>query len=505
MIALLLSCQSEPVPAELTSLEAPRLLRRISLDLRGVLPSVDALDNVETNPLVIDTYIDAYLDDPLFEERMVSLFSEHFQTRLGEFEARYFDYHLDDEQEFPFERSVAEEPLRLIARVLAEDRPWSDIVTADHTMANELLADIWPLDYPAGAQGWQAATYTDGRPPAGILATNGLWWRYQTSPSNKNRRRAATITRLLLCEDILSRPISFSGSLSLEADVDEAIWENEACVTCHAAVDPLAAALFGFYWYTQYNHQEMTTYHPEREIIGEDVMGVEMAYFGTPIAGLVDLGAHIAADPRFSVCAAETMASLLWRRPVALADFTAIDDYQSVYLASDGRMKPLIREILASETYRAGALAADVVDETASRERTVRLLSPDQITTAVADLTGFTWEYGSFVQLANDEHGYRVLAGGIDGDTAVQIQQDPGLTWALVIKRLAQAAAAQADEEGRIEDSLESLHWRMFAERPTAAWLEEMAALQAAAEAAGGSPDRIALSVMLRDPEFVSY
>ena len=32
------------------SLEGPRLLRRISLDLRGVLPSIAELDAVEANP-----------------------------------------------------------------------------------------------------------------------------------------------------------------------------------------------------------------------------------------------------------------------------------------------------------------------------------------------------------------------------------------------------------------------------------------------------------------------
>ena len=40
-------------------------------------------------------------------------------------------------------------------------------------MANPMLGEIWPVDYPDGAEGWQQATYTDGRPGAGVLATNG--------------------------------------------------------------------------------------------------------------------------------------------------------------------------------------------------------------------------------------------------------------------------------------------------------------------------------------------
>ena len=56
-----------------------------------------------------------------------------------------------------------------------------------------------------------SARYTDGRPAAGVLATNGLWWRYTTTDSNMNRTRAAAISRLLLCEDFMARPVSFAG------------------------------------------------------------------------------------------------------------------------------------------------------------------------------------------------------------------------------------------------------------------------------------------------------
>ena len=46
-----------------------------------------------------------------------------------------------------------------------------------------------------GATGWQVSRYTDGRPAAGVLSTNGLWWRYYSTVSNLNRSRAAAISR----------------------------------------------------------------------------------------------------------------------------------------------------------------------------------------------------------------------------------------------------------------------------------------------------------------------
>ena len=150
--------------------------------------------------------------------------AERWWTRVDVFDIVYHDYQLDPLEEHHFERSVGEEPLRLMAHVAVNDLPWTEIVTADYTLANEMLLDLWPLqERETGQSGWRTATWTDGRPAAGVLATNGLWWRYITNRSNMNRARAAAISRLLLCEDMLARPISFAGSDVDLSDLETAI------------------------------------------------------------------------------------------------------------------------------------------------------------------------------------------------------------------------------------------------------------------------------------------
>ncbi len=529
MIVFLLSCTTEPAPetasassSGLTPLSDTALTRRISLDLRGVLPDVSELEAVEADPAALDGLITDWMADPLFEERMVSLYSEQFQTRLEVFETRYFDYALDPSREFEFERDVADEPLRLIARVIAEDRPYAEIVTADWTMASALLGDIWPMSREDG-EGWQPARYTDGRPAAGILATNGLWWRYVAAPTNKNRRRAGFIMERVLCEDVLNRPISFSGSGSIDIDIDSLIWQDPACQSCHSTLDPLAASLFGFYWYIQYNKQEMTTYHPEREVVGEDLLEVDMAWFGQPFGGLSELGGLIAADPRFSWCVAETAAELMWRRPVEDAvDFASIAVLEAAYLET-GRMQPVLRALIAGEIYQAGGVTDGAGAATIERERAARMLSPDQLHSTVEALTGFRWEEDGFDQLGNDTWGYRVLAGGVDGATLTAPQPDPGVTWSLVVERLAQGAASHAVSQAEAgspppilegitlsappdEPTLERLHFWLLGRHADADWLEAAAALWAAADAQAGTGIAWAavLEVLLRDPDFVS-
>ena len=50
MLWALLACSPEP---PLVPLDAPRLLRRVSLDLRGTLPELEQLDAVEKDPAAL--------------------------------------------------------------------------------------------------------------------------------------------------------------------------------------------------------------------------------------------------------------------------------------------------------------------------------------------------------------------------------------------------------------------------------------------------------------------
>lgn len=541
LLMILGACSGEGAPGAdssasdvrepLTELSAPLLLRRMSLDLRGVLPSIDELDAVEADATQLPIIRDQYLEDPLFEERLVKLLAERWHTRLDEFEIQYYDYQMAPDQEFEFERSVGEEPLRLIAHVIAEDLPWTEIVTADYTMANETLAEIWPLDYPKGGTGWQKSTWQDGRPPVGVLASNGLWWRYVTNISNMNRSRVAAISRLLLCQDMLSRPVSLTGAVALtdEDATSAAIREVPACVACHATIEPLAATLFGFWTVISYNPLELGTYHAERETLGPRYLGFEPAYFGQPIEGLVDLGVAIANDPRFYSCAAEQAAELYWRRPVELDDFARIDALRVSFLEQGGTYKNLIREVTDTAEYRVGAFDDAATDDEVDRELTWRLVTPDQMSTTLEDLTGFIWTYDGFEQMANDNPGYRILAGGVDGYSTTRPQQDPGVSWLVASKRLAQAASAYAVQnelelsgerksfsvvtaddrpgDANFTAELERLHWRLYAIRPDA---DRLAAAEQAwtdmADQFGPTEAWSRLySAMLRDPDFVAY
>jgi hypothetical protein len=143
------------------------------------------------------------------------------------------------------------------------------------------------------------------------------------------------------------------------------------------------------------------------------------------------------------------------------------------------------------------------------------------------ELTGFVWTEEGYAQLYNDEQGYRVLGGGVDGVEVQSAATSPSLTQVLVLQRAAQGAAqqavqaAQAGESGLLSaadlelrpgeeafrDRLVGLHRRLLGEEPDEEMLLAEEALWLAVEAESGSATAWTslLAALLRDPAFWVY
>lgn len=542
-VALLLACGGEApadkaTPGAMTEADIPALapaalLSRISLDLRGTRPTLEELAAVQADPAALDGLVAAMVDDPRFGVRVRQIYAEIYLTKADYYYISAAQFGLEDD--IGFARAVGEEPLRVVERIATEDLPYTEVVTGDWTVANELLASIAPLDYPAGGEGWQVAHYTDGRPAAGVLATNGLWWRYTSTDSNANRKRANQVSRILLCNDYLSRPITFDRNIDLldEQAVADAIHENPACVNCHTSLDPIAAYFFGFWAYDYTSALEVRAYHPDREHLYASYLDTSPAWYGAPGASLADLGQQIAGDPRFPECAVEQVYRALLRRDPTLDDTNPLVAHREAFLAGELRLKPLFLSVVADARYRAAP-----VDDPATEALgavPMKLLTVDQLASSVEDITGFRWDYAGYDMLDNDTVGLRTLAGGVDGQTVTESATSPSATLLLVQERLAEAAAShvvttesalpQADralfteidgtetpESGRdaMVAQIQRLHLRLFGHTIAADGPEVEGNLGLwselyAADGDAGAAWRGLLSALLRDPDFVLY
>ncbi len=500
------------------------LLTRVSLDLRGVRPSVAEYEAVEADADALEASVDTFLADERFADRVVALFSEIYQTQADTPLVSYSGTTTD----YPkMVASMGQEPLRVLAYIAQHDLPYSTIVTADWTMADEYIAEVWPVDYPEGETGWQQVTYSDDRPAAGILSSNAMWWRYTSTYANSNRGRANAISRILFCSDYLARPIEFDRDVNLldEGAINEALQTNPGCISCHATLDPLSAYLWGFY----YNSQvavDVTYYHPEREYWWEEATGVAPAFYGVSSYNLEDLAQQIAADPRLPECLSQQVFEQLLQRDVTLEDTALLTELRETLLENDTRIRPLVRAMVLSDAYR----SAD-----AAQGGTPRKLSrPDLLASQIEALTGFRFAYEGYDMLSTDTYGLRTLAGGIDGGFVTAPADQVNATMALSYERLAQAASwyvvgndkanpsearlfteigfTETPDSNRdaMASQIQLLHLRVLSERVDlyGEEVEANLALWSELYAAEGDPAAAwagLLSVLFRDPEFLFY
>ncbi|MDP7039379.1 MAG: c-type cytochrome domain-containing protein, partial [Myxococcota bacterium] len=236
--------------------------------------------------------------------------------------------------------AIGREPLNLIKHVVKNNRPFSEILTADYALVNSYSAvsynvvdlrenglaclydEIWAdedrsscstepfsaLDnfMPAFAEhGFteplDADVYLEKQiqnasgdtanfvPHAGVFTTTTFLKRHDTTSANKNRNRATRTIRHFLGLDIydyIPPPSDGSGSTS----------SDPACVSCHSKMDPIAELYQNF--------DNSALYTPNDNASDWDTPGFSKGYFGDFFDGddganLQWLGQKISQDPRF--------------------------------------------------------------------------------------------------------------------------------------------------------------------------------------------------------------
>jgi len=447
-LALLASCapeEAEVADSGIEQLNARQQLIRVSVDLRGVHPSEADLQLIETQPWAYDEFVDRYIEDPRFLDRMEEVFNYRYLTRTGDV---YFDDWADmglgavDERRLA--ESIADEPLRLLRYTIENDLPYSYVVTANHTMADPLLAEAWRLDYPSGEEGWQQAYYTDGRPMAGILSMTTTWVRYPSAGVNGNRHRANQLSRMFLCDDYLARPVSFSRSqvdAITTGDPNDVIATTPTCQSCHSSLDPLSAHFFGFWWEVEGGVKAQTTYRAEDEEYYQDYGRRTPGYYGVPTVGLEEMSAHLSEDSRFADCAVTTVFDGLTQRITSDDDWQEMHRHREAFVTNDMNIKELVRSIVLSPEYRVSVVDEQVNgDDLADRIENVKMVTPSQLSSIIADKTGYRWKFDDRDGLGKNERGLAVLGGGIDGRFVRTPSHAPSVGMVLIQERIAQAA-----------------------------------------------------------------
>ncbi len=354
--------------------------------------------------------------------------------------------------------SITGTALKLAELVVLDDRPYSELVTGDTWMVDDVVAAVYGID--DGGSGWREVSIPGDRPAAGILSDNAFYLRHESAGANSHRGRANAVSTALLCFDYEDNNIELDDSIDLtDAEaVAMALTTNPACQACHETLDPLASHFFplpGNVMNDDIPSYPVPDFH--REANANDwpqTTGRAPGYFGQDTSDIGELGEAIAAAPRFTACAARRFYAYFLQRGLAEADGDTVDALQATFEDSGLQARALIRSIMLSDDFRvAGTSEADGAEDVQGYLRA----RPFQLALLLEDLTGFRWQIDpqmidpgqgeGIIDLSRSALvGFQVLGGGGDSFTVVESTYTMNATTSLCVRQLAFEAASYVVE-----------------------------------------------------------
>ncbi len=455
-------------------------LRKAKLQLVGELPTPEEIALVETDgEAALAPLLEEYMTREAFFGTLKRWYNDLLLTdkyRGGNratdlldserFPGRYYYNDLPDDEEGQLARryannSVAREPLELIAHVVRNDRPFTEILTADYILVNPFSARIFGVtpdfDDPLDPLEWREARLMD-YPHAGILTSPMFLNRYPTTATNRNRHRARTVFSLFLATDILAkaeRPVD-----PTQIRDHNPTMHNNQCTVCHAAIDPIAGAFQNFDALGRYRtmgerRDPQEGWHDDMLPPGFGEAAIDPDRWSSSLAWLAE---QVVADERFALSAVYAVYTGMVGRP-PLANPTDRSDPRfenrlafynleqaflrratDVFVENGYGLKAIVPEIVQSPFYRAVSSVGLDEDEAITLEYlgTARLLTPEELDAKLKAVLGQPWKRrGPDANLLLSGNEYLYFYGGIDSNDVTRRITEPNGVIANVALRMA--------------------------------------------------------------------
>ena len=274
-----------------------KTLRRAALIFAGRIPTDTEYAAAQGGADALRATIRSFMTGPEFHEFLIRGANDRLLTdRRNDFgrvidDVRFVDYANEyyrrrkvvseggSEEEFwrwwnTVQYGFRRAPLELIAHVVENDLPYTEILTADYIMANPLAAAAYGastrfddpddvhefqpsniVSYYRTGDGFEAeydpvveasrilnpGPLSTDYPHAGVLNTTVFLKRYPTTATNRNRARSRWTYYHFLGLDIEKSASRTTDPVAL-ADTNNPTLHNPACTVCHRILDPVAGA-----------------------------------------------------------------------------------------------------------------------------------------------------------------------------------------------------------------------------------------------------------------------
>ncbi len=278
-------------------LDAPRLLRRLTLSLGARLPSADERAHVGRAGIkAIEPILDTLMDEEAFYDRLAEGFNdifltpgiddvaenvlsyEHFDKTRHWYKKWDFSHIKDGEERKRagwkladvYRDAMKREPMEMVKYIVRNGRPFTEIVTADYIMVSPYTARGYgvfeevrerfkntedPFEYipvrlkalTGRSKKTNQESATGFYPHAGILSTFQYLKRYPTTETNRNRLRVRMYFEHFLGIDIMQLAPRVNDAAAITAKYEVPTMEAADCVVCHKIVDPIAGLFQDYY------------------------------------------------------------------------------------------------------------------------------------------------------------------------------------------------------------------------------------------------------------------
>lgn len=470
---------AQSVPGVKT-LSANETFRKAAIHLAGRLPTADEDKTVQTEE-ALDKALDGLLKEDAFLERLREMFNDSVLTDRFD---RYGDgLFIINDEDFPevnkvrdgegydgyqqrmASRALAREPLNLVAYVVKNDKPITEILTAPYVVVNPFSGPVYGVTGftdPNNENEFKEAALTtyDGTavPHAGILTTAAFLNRWPTTPTNRSRGRARQVFKSFLAFNVLKiseRPVDAS-KVSAK---DNPTMNELLCATCHKVIDPTAALFRGWSENGDYTKFYMDAdWHSDMRPAGWGEAEMPPEYYN---AGLQWGAEQMVKDPRFAIAMVHTVyTGIIGREPLdyprgdaesqEFKDKLVAWDAQDAFFNETAKalstgsfnLKIAIKAVIKSPYFRAYGAANASMDQLKDLG-SGRLLPPEMMNRKIRAITGVYWGYfdgnGYRRDMLHKETGenYFLLYGGMDSVNVLKHLDQPNGTVAAVSHRMA--------------------------------------------------------------------
>ena len=387
--------------------------------------------------------------------------------------------------------ALAREPLRLFVHVAEDERPYTEVVTANYIMVNPFTAPIYATENEI-QDDWNENVWREGRnngyrlsspayEHAGVLTSPMFLSRFPSTATNRNRHRARSIAKFFLGLDIEKLARRTVNPAELDASTNPTM-NNPACTVCHAVMDPIAGTLENFGddgLFLEHDKDSLPQSYKESDLyqrgdrwyrdMRDPGFNGEIMPASERDRGVAWLGASLAADPRFARGGVEFWyQGLFGRAPLEAPSDPSTVDYPArleAWVAQDAlfdaiaakfrdgsagtaahgpyNLKDLLVDLTLSPWFRASSVSEMTPGRAAALDSLgfEKLLTPEQLNRKFEGLSGEVW-----AQPWDPEHPYllgryRLFYGGIDSSGITERATELNALMSTVPQRLANEMA----------------------------------------------------------------